>query len=61
MTHEGTEGQEEASALNPSGLMPLTTTGGEDAVTHEGAEEQEEDSASNPSGLMPLTSKNVDE
>ena len=45
----------DASASNSGGLMPLTTTGGEDAVTGQKTEEHEEASTPSSIDLMPLT------
>ena len=45
----------DASASNSGGLMPLTTTGGEDAVRGQKTEEHEEASTASSIDLMPLT------
>ena len=43
------------------GLMPLTTTGGDNSASDVGAGNEEDASSSDSIGLMPLTSKNIDE
>ena len=43
------------------GLMPLTTTGGDDVASDKGGEDNEGVSSSEPIGLMPLTSNKIEE
>ena len=55
------EGNEDASPSQAIGLMPLTTTGGDDTASDGVTEDNEDASPSEAIGLMPLTSKNFDE
>ena len=55
------EGIENVSPPEGIGLMPLTTTGGDDTASDGGAGDNEGASSSEAISLMPLTSKNLDE
>jgi len=55
------EDNEDASPSDEIGLMPLTTTGGDDSASDGGTGDTEDASPPEATGLMPLTSKNFDE
>ena len=55
------EDNEDASPSEAIGLMPLTTTGGDDSASDGGPGDNEDASSSEAINLMPLTSKNLDE
>ncbi len=55
------EDDEDASSSEAIGLMPLTTTGGDDSASDGAAGDDEDATTSEAIGLMPVTSKNLDE
>ena len=55
------EDNEDASPSEAIGLMPLTTTGGDDSASDGGTGDNEDASPSEAIGLMPLTTTGGDD